>query len=101
MQNKTARTELTGQDCQKRADRTGLPAQSSQNRTARIRQPGQDRKERTARTKQLEQDSQNEKPRNGITVTGTGQAEQDCQHMTLMTVLLRLSIEGRKQEISL
>jgi hypothetical protein len=73
-QNKTARTELTGQDCLHRA--------------AKIRQPRQEKKERTAektvRTGQLDRIGRSIKPE-GAVRTGhpgqgkqTGETEQDC-----------------------
>jgi hypothetical protein len=73
-QNKTARTELTEQDCQYRA--------------AKIRQPRQDKKERTvektASTVQLDKTGRYIQP-NGTVRTGhpgqgkqTEETEQDC-----------------------
>jgi hypothetical protein len=42
LQNKTARTELTG-----RAARIRLPAQDCKNKTTRVEQKGEDRQKRT------------------------------------------------------
>ena len=85
-QNKTARTELTEQDCQHRA--------------AKIRQPEQDKKEmtaeKTARTGQLdrtgrsiqpERDSQNRTSRTGQADgrDRTGLLAQHCQDRTART----------------
>jgi hypothetical protein len=58
-QDRTVRTELSGQNCQDKTVNTGLAGQESQNRTARTKQTENDRQNKAARTRQPEQVSQN------------------------------------------
>ncbi len=63
-QNKTARTELTEQDCQHRAAKKGQPGQEKKERTAeKTLRTGQ--LDRTGRSIQPERESQNRTSRTG------------------------------------